>query len=198
MARVTTVDTTQFAKLVGITPRHVNRLTADGVLVKARDEQGRELRNRFELAHNILAYCNYLRTKARLDDVSENKYHQLRNEKMGAENQMVQLKLLVMKGKLHRSEDVEFHITNQLTHFKARVLAIPSKIARLLVGQTKFQVIYDIIMSEIELVLREFTGYDPRMFRQQSEAFLASEGADLDSLNGTEPNGEEDTPIDES
>jgi phage terminase Nu1 subunit (DNA packaging protein) len=183
MPRATTVDQTQFAKLVGITPRHVRRLTDDGVLQKARDEDGKELRGRYELAFNILAYCNYLRSKARLDDSGSQRYDQLRNEKMAADNRISQHKLHLLEGKLHRADDVEFSWTNILTAVKQRLLSIPSRVARQLKGQTSFRVIYDIIMAEIELALRELSTYKPNMFDAQSEAFLADEEAKA-SKNG--------------
>jgi phage terminase Nu1 subunit (DNA packaging protein) len=192
MNRVTTVDQTQFAKLVGITPRHIQRLTASGVLTKARDEDGKELRGRYELAKNILAYCNYLREQAKLDDTSESKWVMLRNKKMAADAELSELTLKVRQGVLHRAEDVEFHVTNMLTAFKSRVLAIPSRVSRLLVGQTKFQVIYDLIMTEIELCLRELMAYDSTQFNAHSQAFLASQGADQSVLDDGEKNGEKE------
>jgi hypothetical protein len=39
----TLLDTTQVAKLIDVTPRWVRKLTADGVLTRARDANGEEL-----------------------------------------------------------------------------------------------------------------------------------------------------------
>jgi hypothetical protein len=64
------------------------------------------------------------------------------------------------------------------------VLAIPSRVARQLVGQNKFQVVYDLLMAEIELALRELVAYDPAQFAQQSAAYLEAQGADDQGLNG--------------
>ena len=198
MVRVTTVDRTQFSKLVGITPRHVNRLESDGVLVRARNEDGKELRGRYELAANILAYCNYLRSQAKLDDMSESKYIQLRNRKMAADSEQSELKLAIFKNTLHRSDDVEFWVTSMLTAFKSRVLAIPSRIARLLIGQTKFQVIYDIIMTEIELCLRELVAYDPAAFAARSKAFLYEQGVEPSGSNGHKEKDTDEPATDQS
>ena len=190
----TTVDQTQFAKLVDITPRHVSRLIASGVLVKARDDSGKELRNRLELADNIKRYCHYLRGQAKLDDASESRYVMLRNQKMGADAETAVLKLRLFKNTLHRGEDVEFHITNMLTAFRARILAVPSRTARLLVGQKKFQVIYDLLMQEVELALKELTEYDPEQYAAASRAFLEAQGADESQVKR---NGEtEESPED--
>ena len=130
------------------------------------------------------AYIQYLRTQARLDDASENKYVLLRNQKMAAESETAELKLAIFKNKLHRADDVEFILTNIFTAIKARLLAIPSRVTRLLIGQTNFQVIYDLLYAEIEVVLRELSDPNPQMFARQNTAYLASQGADPTTVNG--------------
>jgi len=180
----TTLDTNQLARLFDVTPRHIRRLTSDAVLQKARDIDGTELRGRYELLFNVRAYVKYLRQQARLDDTSESKYIMLRNQKMAAEAEMSELRLRLFKNTLHRAEDVEFIMTNMLTAFKSRVLAIPAKISRLLIGARTFQAIYETIMTAIEEALRELSGYNQVMFAQASAAYLASLGADPSSLNG--------------
>jgi phage terminase Nu1 subunit (DNA packaging protein) len=184
MPRVTTIDTTQLARLFDVTPRTIQHLTSDGVLARARDEDGNELRGRFELVSNVRAYIRYLREQARLDDASESKYIMLRNARMSAESEMSELRPSLFKNTLHRADDVEMVMTMMLTAFRARVLAIPSRVSRQLIGQTKFQVVYDLLITEIELALREMVGYDPARFAQQSEAYLAAQGADDSGLNG--------------
>jgi phage terminase Nu1 subunit (DNA packaging protein) len=180
----TTIDKSQLAKLLDITPRHIQRLTADGVLERARDVDGKELIGRYELIVNVRAYVRYLRTQARLDDASESKYAMLRNQKMAAESERAELELALFKNKLHRSEDVEFILTNMLTAMKAHLLSIPSRMTRLLVGQTKFQVIYELLSAEIHRALLELSQYNPAMFGAQNRAYLASQGADLETMNG--------------
>ena len=73
-------------------------------------------------------------------------------------------------------------MTNMLTFFKQRVLAIPSRISRQLIGKRKFQDIYDVIMTEIVGCLRELSGYDSQMFAAQTAAYLAEQGVDLTAL----------------
>jgi phage terminase Nu1 subunit (DNA packaging protein) len=195
MAKATTVDQSQLAKLLDITPRHVRRLVADGVLTRARDIDGKELYGRYELVASVRAYIQYLRFQARLDDASESKYVMLRNSKMAAESETAELKLAIFKSTLHRADDVEFIMTNMFTAMKQRLLAVPARTTRLVVGQTNFQVIYDLITGEIELALRELSDYNPSMFARQNSAYLSSQGADPDRLNG---NGSDDDDDDEN
>jgi Phage DNA packaging protein, Nu1 subunit of terminase len=184
MAKALTIDKGQLAQLLDITPRHVQRLTGDGILTRARDVDGKELMGRYELIANVRSYIKYLRMQARLDDASESKYVMLRNNKMAADSETATLKLAIFKNTLHKADDVEFILTNMFTAMKSRLLAIPSRVTRLVIGQVNFQVIYDLIYTEIELALRELADYNPMMFKRQNDAYLASQGADPTSLNG--------------
>jgi hypothetical protein len=186
------LDTTTLAKLLDITPRHVRNLTNDGVLSRARDEDGNEIAGRYNLL-SVRDYCRYLKGLSKLDDASQSRWTALRNQRLSNEVEMSNLRLRQYKGQLHEASDVEFVMTNMLTFFKQRVLAIPSRIARKLVGLKKFSEIYDVIMGEIVLCLRELSGYDPQMFAQQTAARLAEQGVDLSALNGKENSAAETT-----
>jgi phage terminase Nu1 subunit (DNA packaging protein) len=188
MATQNLLDTSQLAKLVDVTPRWIKKLTQDGVLTRARDADGSELRGRYNLLA-VRDYCRYLRSAARLDDASEARWQALRNEKMAAEGEMSRLRLQEYKGDLHHARDVEFIMNNMMTYFKQRVLSIPSRVARLCVGKN-FRQIYDLLAGEIELCLRELSGYDRSRFAAQRQEYLESQGVDLDSLNGEGVNPE--------
>src|SRR5260370_15488623 len=170
-----TMTVTQLAKLIDVSPRYVQQLTRDGILQRATDEDGRELRGRYNL-WSVRDYCRYLRTLARFDDASEQRYSALRNERMAADNELTQLNLAERKGQLHNSDDVEFVMTQMLTAFKARTLAIPSRVSRSLIGKKTFREIFDIVMHEIALCLRVLSAYDESKFEQQNAAFLPGQG----------------------
>jgi phage terminase Nu1 subunit (DNA packaging protein) len=189
MTRTTTLDTTAIAKLFLITPQHVRKLVGRGILMRARDVDGKELMGRFELVANMHAYIKYLREQARLDDASENRYQQLRNEKMSSETAIAQLNLKERKGQVLRTRAVEFVMTNLITATKAHLLAIPSRVSRLLIGCDNFQVIYDLIYAEIETALRELSEWRPGMFAAQNAAWLNAQGADPSLLR---ENGQSD------
>ena len=176
------MTTAQLAKLVRATPRWILKLTADGVLHRALDADGSELRGRYH-ARAVGDFCDYLRRQARIDDSSELRYSALRNEKLSAENELTQLSLAERKGQLHNSDDVEFVMTQMLTAFKARILAIPARVSRLLIGRTKFKEIFDIIMKEIEQCLLQLSGYDKSKFEKENREYLASKGVDLSALD---------------
>jgi phage terminase Nu1 subunit (DNA packaging protein) len=189
-----TVDTTQLAKLLNMTPRHVRRLKAEGVFENARDEYGNEIMGRYEMVKNVHAYIAYLKRAARLDDNSETTRQAYNVRRAGAEAELAEIRVKQVKGELHRQDDIEFHQTNMITHFKSQMQAIPSRVTRLVVGQTDYQTIYELLSNEIDTVLLNLSKYDASEFDKASEAFLASQGASLQDLNGAAgPNGEETT-----
>lgn len=155
------------------------------------------MRGRYELLVNVRAYIHHLRDQHRLDDTSETKYQLLRNQKMAADAQMSELKLHEYKGELHRSLDVRFIMTNMHTAFKSRALAIPSRVARQLVGLTDYNAIYAAINEEIEMLLRELSSYDRSMFQQQRQEYLEAQGVDPSILNGQEADGQGERAEDE-
>ena len=176
MARAT-INTTQLARLLLMTPRHVNRMVADGVLTRATDDDGTELRGRFEMVANVQAYIRHLQARNQHDEPGESVYSRLRNDRMRDEGEMTRLRLAEIKGKLHRADDVEFAVTAMVSACRARLLAIPSRIATRLIGKRSFKEIYSIIYNEIVSALKELSGYEAKKFRRSSDQFLAQNGA---------------------
>lgn len=199
MADRTTLDTTQLARLIDVGERHVRKLTMDGVLFKARDEFGEELRGRYEMVPNNHAYIHYLRKQARWDDTSDMRRLSLTNRKLASDAEIGELRLLQLKGTLHRADDVEFLWTSKLTRIKARIQAIPSRCARGLVGKTDYREIHEILTEEVELTLRECAGYNSAEFRGGAELYLDAQAAglsDLEAATGTNGNTNGDNEMD--
>jgi phage terminase Nu1 subunit (DNA packaging protein) len=166
----------QLSVLVGQTPRNIFLLTERGVLKKAVDDAGKQLKPiQYELMMVVRSYCDYLRELAKLDDQGATVYQQLRNKKIGAEAEKAVLDLKTYKNKLHRSQDVEYVMNTMMSTVRSRLLSIPSRITRVLMGKTVFQEIHDIIDAEIQLALRELSDYDPNAFSRANEDYLAQE-----------------------
>jgi phage terminase Nu1 subunit (DNA packaging protein) len=147
----------QLGEVLGLSFRHVNRLTSEGVLKCAG---GNEKGRRYRLGECVQAYLRHHdQTLARQLQQNDDGYLQARRRRMEAAAEMSELQLAVTKGELHHSDDIEYHYGQLLINFKARLLAIPARTARPLIGATNFQVIYDLLMSEIEMALRELVNY---------------------------------------
>ena len=131
----------------------------------------------------VHGYIDYLRARTPIEGSNADEYDKLRTRRMAFESEMAELKLNLLKGTLHRGEDVEFCVTTQITACRARLLAIPSRVARLLIGKRNFKEIYNLIYREIEMALRELTGYDATKFSQRTEEYI-------ESLDRQGPNGD--------
>jgi phage terminase Nu1 subunit (DNA packaging protein) len=122
-----TYPTELVAKALLLTPRRVRQLTAEGIFTRARDpENGEALRGRYELFPTLHAYIRFLRD-GRLEDPDESNYVRARTRRMTAAAEVEELRFGQLKGRLHRSEDIEFVITQIFTSIKSKLLAIPSR-----------------------------------------------------------------------
>lgn len=178
-----TVGLSPLAKLLDTTPRNITGLTASGILTRATDDDGKELRGRYP-EKAITEYVRYLNNKNRANDASEVEHNSAKLRKTISEAKMSEHKVQIFERKLCYIEDVEFIVTNMITFFKQRMLAIPSRISRLLIGKKKFREIFSIIDTEIKAALRELSAPSRQMIEQQAAARLASQGADMSSSNG--------------
>ena len=172
--RPATATTDQVARLLLLTPRRVQQLIDEGVLRRARDEDGSELRGRFHSIECVQSYIRYLRSKLASGDLTETKFLDSRARRMDAVAQREELALRVLKGQLHRSEDVEFVMTNRDSAIKAQILAIPSRVARLLLGKSDYKEVYDIINDAIIATLENLSAYNPHSFNERNEKYLAT------------------------
>ncbi len=132
-----TLTTTQLARVLILTERRVQRLVRSGVLKHAYDQDdGHELRSRFLWFESIQNSIRYLRAELGSPDVTEGRYLDSRSRRMAAMASAEELRLDVLRGKLHRAEDVEFFMANRDSAIRVRILAISSRITRILVGKT--------------------------------------------------------------
>ena len=126
--------------------------------------------------------------KGDLDETME-----LDNEKAIHEHikrQITELKLQVLQGKLHKSEDVERVITDMFAKFKSKMEAMPSKMARKLENKSKID-IQKILLEEITSALEELSSYNPSDYYSDeyleiSDDYIYSLGAEI---NETEQGG---------
>jgi phage terminase Nu1 subunit (DNA packaging protein) len=165
----------------------------EGVLQRAVDKEGNRLRGRFALLalfNGYVAYQRKLILGGSLNGADE--YTVARTRKMNASARIEELRLARIHHQLHHADDVEFVLTQMITAAKSRLLAIPSRVTRLLIGKTVFEEIHDLLTTEIELALRELAEYDPARFDAANEEYLASVRAAKRSGNGQEETPEEE------
>jgi hypothetical protein len=172
-----TADTTQLAKFLDITPRWVRHLKAEGILKLARDADGKELKGRYELLANNIAYIRHLREQAKLGDTSQAEFNLHRNRRVAADAERAELELKLFKGSVHRADDVEVVLTTRITAAKSRILAIAPRVTRTILGETDFQTVHDKIYAECESACNEIAGLSRKDFRKQTEEYLRKQAS---------------------
>jgi phage terminase Nu1 subunit (DNA packaging protein) len=173
--RPATITTSQLARLLLLTERRIQQLVRSGILKHAYDpDNGHELRGRFHFVECNHAYIRYLRNEFDSGDVSETRFLDARSRRMVAMAEREELALRVLRGKLHRAEDVQFVMTNRDSAIKAQLLGIPSRVARLCLGKSDYKEVYDIINDAILAALELLAAYNPHTFNEHNEKYLAT------------------------
>lgn len=155
-----TVSASVLGDLIGVTDRRVRQLAEEGVLVRATN-------GRYILAESIKSYITTLKVQSDINNSQDENELDLDKEKALHEKikrQQAELKLALMKGEVHKAQDVRKVMTDMLASFKARILNLPSKISPVLVARNDAGFIKDTLMKEVIESLNELRDYDAREF----------------------------------
>lgn len=93
--------------------------------------------------------------------------------------QITEIKLQLIKGQVHKAEDVEAVMTDMFARFKSKVTALPSKLAKKLEGKSRTE-IQKILKTDIDNALVELADYSPADF--YSDEHIEISGEDVSSL----------------
>lgn len=126
-------------------------------------------REKFHLPTVIQAYLLFVQEKAGETNEEELNLKKERTLLIRAQRKKTELELQVMRGELHRSEDIERVMNDMLGAFRARCLSIPSKTSPQVIGQDDLAVVQDIIKKEVYEALSELANYDPAVFYARSK-----------------------------
>lgn len=144
----------------GVTDRRVRQLREEGIISEVA-------RGKYDLINCTKKYCEYLRQQVNANnDGKEVKLNydteKALHEKVKREKAELQFK--VMKGELHRSEDVESVMTDMITRAKTKLLGIPPRVSPLILGYKDISKVQLILQTHIEEALNELADYDPELF----------------------------------
>ena len=164
------VNQKELAKIIGVTDRRVRQLQNEyGLFEKGRTE-GKKTKN-YCLEKCVPEYINY-----RLDAEAKQGTFVIK-EKAQAEHEQIKkkisiLKLRKLKKELHEADDVEEFLTNMLMNFKSRILAVPQKVAPLVISENDINKIIDILEKEMFAALDELAEYDPMQIDKERQDTL--------------------------
>jgi phage terminase Nu1 subunit (DNA packaging protein) len=144
--------TTDFiAKLFMITERRVQQLTKEKILPQIA-------RGQYDLMSTIQAFIRYLNERIKNgDDADLLKERALLTK---AQRETAELELAVMRGELHKCDDVMRVWTENVVNCRSRLLAVPTKVAPILAEIGDAQNIQAILKEAINEALDELTDYN--------------------------------------
>ncbi len=176
-AKVTNIDSITVAaavlgELFGVKDRRIRQMAEEGIVVRAA-------KGRYKLVDSVKNYLLTLKLAAEGVGVElvdgEISFDEEKALHERVKRHISELKLQIMKGELHKAEDVEIVMTDMLAAFKTRMMNIPSKVAPILESRdTAF--IKDRLTSEVTEALNELKDYNPKAF--YSDEYVESEEDD--------------------
>lgn len=164
-AKITNIDSTTVSAAVlgdmfGVSDRRIRQMAEEGIVVRAA-------KGRYKLVDSIKNYLLTVKLAAEGVgvDLADGEIN-LEEEKglhERVKRHISELKLQIMKGGLHKAQDVEIVMTDMLVAFKTRMMNIPSKVAPILESRNAV-FIKDRLTCEIIEALNELKDCDPRAF----------------------------------
>ena len=183
------VSSTVLADMFGLTTRRIRMLADEGIIHKTS-------RGRYNLQENIKSYIVYLKTnqdlKEKIIDDDKLDPDEERALLTRRQREKLELELAAMKGQMHFSNDVERVMNDMLANFRAKIIALPTKIAPILIARNDISEIQELLQREFFEVLTELACYDPALFYNEKyieleeEEFL--EGGEVGEKKDTEQN----------
>lgn len=169
--------------LFGVKDRTIRDLADKGII--KRDSHGKYLFwNSAKSYITALKVANAGKGNVKTDDDESDldlEAEKAQHERL--KRQITEIKLQLIKGQVHKAEDVEAVMTDMFEKFKSKMTALPSKLARKLEGKSRTE-IQRVLKKEIDNALVELASYNPADF--YSDEHIEISGEAISSLGGDE------------
>jgi len=158
----TEVSTSELACVLGITARYVRQLTEDGQLEKVK--QGR-----YALCDSVQRYISSKEAvsedDAKLDKAKKAAEVTLKTSKA----HIAKMEADELRGKMHRSEDVEAMTEDMIYTIRGSLLALPGRLAVDVAAVKSPAEAAEVIRREVALLMQELTQYryDPQKYEER-------------------------------
>lgn len=151
------IQTGELAAIVGKSSRWIRQITSEGVLKQVE-------RGKYILGEAIQAYIEHAQGGKEEDNKPRLVDHKTEHERIKTEK--AALELAQMRGELHAAADVEEVMSDMLTAFRQKILAIPTKLAPQLAGIDDINVIKGRLTKDLHEALAQLADYNPGMFEE--------------------------------
>jgi len=192
------VKTADLCRALGKTASRVSQLTKDGVLHKSDTSYG----SLYELFSNVAAFiekydsrfkkCDDDKDKAEIDKV-EMRRKQADAKLKEAKAAIEELKADELRGKMHRSEDVQKMTADLLYYVRGSLMALAGRCATACAASSEPAQVQKIIESEVFAILTELTSYRydearyDELVRQRMKREAPDAVVDVDTENDGSP-----------
>ena len=174
------ISTTELAAILGVTARRVQQMAQDGTIIPVR-------RGYFQLGDAVQRYINFLSKPAssvvlisasnflskpqiseaeqKLETAKRQSEAQLKLSKA----QLAKMEVEELKGKLHRSEDVEGFTEDLIYTIRGALLSLPGRLSVDVTAAQSPAEAAEIIRKEVHKVMRELAAYhyDPEKYAEK-------------------------------
>ncbi len=155
------MDVTQkeLAQILGISDRRIRQLSEEGFFQRG------ETTKKYNLGKSVQEYIRY-KVEAETGDSKSVDYDKERAKHEKTKGEIAKLRLRKLRGELHEAADVADLVGGMLVEFRGRVLALPPKLAPMLLGMMDPNAIMEIVKRELRAVLEALAGYDPAAYQE--------------------------------
>ena len=125
--QTTTVTSGELAIILGVTRSWISKLTSDKVLIRTNIKGT----NYYPLAESVQRYIEYKSTSVNPDDKMAVDMRKAKADAVYKENkaEIMRLEAEELKGKMHRSEDVEAMTSDLIYNMRSVMIALPGRLA---------------------------------------------------------------------
>jgi hypothetical protein len=145
-------DVKAVARFLDVSERRVRQLRDEKVIAEVRP-------GLYDLIDTNHRYINYLR-KRNPESEETIDYNTERAKLVRAKRKNEEYELQLKENKLHSSEDIEAVMKDMLVNFKARLMAIPAKLAPVLCKKTDRAEIFKLLKEHIDEALLELSDFN--------------------------------------
>ena len=140
-------------KLWDVTPRYVRQLAKEGVIPKSA-------RGKYPLLSATTAYVKHLRDRNQQGYTSNDDFNKEKHLKLAAERKLAEMEVDEKEGKIIAVELVAKEWESEAARIRAKLLAMPNKMAPRMRGISSLPEIRALIKEEVYEVLRELSAED--------------------------------------
>lgn len=154
------------ANRLDVSERTIAEMLNAGVVVLARDRWGNSIPARYDLAKSTVAYIRKLRTERGSNankSPEQLEFERVRNQKAAAQAEQEELKLAQIRGEMHTTASILAVVGPQHVAFRRKMLAIPTKTARVLAAESDYLRVQKILTGEVKEALGELVGFPSKV-----------------------------------